>query len=164
MKHVRRILDVAEGLVTYSAMAILLGAVLWGVLTRYVTAKPAVWTTELSGILFTWVVFIGAMAAYRKDQHIRVTLLVDSLPPVPQRLARIAADVLVIAFLAYTAWLSFIMMGKGATRMSPVMDIPFSYVYLAPFIAFGMMTVTAILRLLVPSLAPETDDDGMEVL
>ncbi|MDV7145596.1 TRAP transporter small permease [Tropicimonas sp. TH_r6] len=164
MKQIRNFLDSAEGIVTNIAMAVLLGSVLWGVLTRYVTAKPAVWTTELSGILFTWVVFIGALTAFRKNQHIRVSLLVDSLPLPAQRIARILSDLVVLSFVGYSAWLSFIMMGKGATRMSPVMDIPFSYVYLAPFIAFSIMTLGALLDIFSPGLLAGKDEDAAEVL
>lgn len=143
-KWVRR----AENLVSFTALAVLTGSVLWGVLTRYVTERPAVWTTELSGILFTWVVFIGAMTAHQEGRHIRVALLIDLLPAAARRALRKLADGLVLAFLAYAAWLSFVMMQKGATRPSPVLDIPFSWVYLATLIAFVGMSLTSALRLL----------------
>lgn len=143
-KWVRR----AENLVSFTALAVLTGSVLWGVLTRYVTERPAVWTTELSGILFTWVVFIGAMTAHQEGRHIRVTLLIDLLPAAARRALRKLADGLVLAFLAFAAWLSFVMMQKGATRPSPVLDIPFSWVYLATLIAFVGMSLTSALRLL----------------
>ncbi|MGK7660972.1 MULTISPECIES: TRAP transporter small permease [unclassified Marinovum] len=143
-KWVRR----AENLVSFTALAVLTGSVLWGVLTRYVTERPAVWTTELSGILFTWVVFIGAMTAHQEGRHIRVTLLIDLLPAAARRALRKLADGLVLAFLAYAAWLSFVMMQKGATRPSPVLDIPFSWVYLATLLAFVGMSLTSALRLL----------------
>jgi len=134
--------------VSFTALAVLTGSVLWGVLTRYVTERPAVWTTELSGILFTWVVFIGAMTAHQEGRHIRVTLLIDLLPAAARRALRKLADGLVLAFLAYAAWLSFVMMQKGATRPSPVLDIPFSWVYLATLLAFVGMSLTSALRLL----------------
>ena len=143
-KWVRR----AENLVSFTALAVLTGSVLWGVLTRYVTERPAVWTTELSGILFTWVVFIGAMTAHQEGRHIRVTLLIELLPAAARRALRKLADGLVLAFLAYAAWLSFVMMQKGATRPSPVLDIPFSWVYLATLLAFVGMSLTSALRLL----------------
>ena len=143
-KWVRR----AENLVSFTALAVLTGSVLWGVLTRYVTERPAVWTTELSGILFTWAVFIGAMTAHQEGRHIRVTLLIDLLPAAARRALRKLADGLVLAFLAYAAWLSFVMMQKGATRPSPVLDIPFSWVYLATLLAFVGMSLTSALRLL----------------
>lgn len=137
----------AENLVSFTALAVLTGSVLWGVLTRYVTERPAVWTTELSGILFTWVVFVGAMTAHQEGRHIRVTLLVDLLPRPARRGLLKLAEVLVLAFLVYATWLSFEMMQKGATRPSPVLDIPFSWVYLATLIAFAGMSVTSALRL-----------------
>ena len=133
---------------SFTALAVLTGSVLWGVLTRYVTERPAVWTTELSGILFTWVVFIGAMTAHQEGRHIRGTLLIDLLPAAARRALRKLADGLVLAFLAYAAWLSFVMMQKGATRPSPVLDIPFSWVYLATLLAFVGMSLTSALRLL----------------
>lgn len=147
-------LDIIENTVTGAALLVIVSAVLWGVLTRYITAQPAVWTSELSGIVFTWVVFIGALTAFRKSAHIRVPLLVDSLPTRLQKPVVLLADVLVLVFVAYTAFLSFNMMLKGATRLSPVMKIPFSLVYLAPFIAFSMMALHAALRLWPRPTAP----------
>ena len=148
MQNVVKWVKRTENLVSFTALAVLTGSVLWGVLTRYVTARPAVWTTELSGMLFTWVVYIGAMTAHQEGRHIRVTLLVDLLPR-PARLAVLKlAEVLVLAFLVYAAWLSFVMMQKGATRPSPVLDIPFSWVYLATLIAFAGISLTSALRLL----------------
>ena len=137
-----------ENMISFTALALLTGAVLWGVLTRYVTERPAVWTTELSGILFTWVVFIGAMTAMRDGRHIRVTLLVDILPDTARRFVMKLGDLLVAAFLIYVTYLSVLMMQKGATRPSPVLDIPFSYVYLATVISFAGMSVTSTLRLI----------------
>lgn len=148
MKSVSLWVQRAENLVSFSALSLLLFSVLWGVLTRYITERPAVWTTELSGILFTWVVYIGAMTAYRDGRHIRVTLFVDVLPRSLNRVLRKIGDVLVLGFLAYVTYLSFVMMQKGATRPSPVLDIPFSAVYLATVICFASMTLTSGLRLL----------------
>ncbi len=138
----------AETFVSFSALSILVLSVLWGVLTRYVTERPAVWTTELSGILFTWVVFIGAMTALRDGRHIRVTLLVDCLPRRLQFIVLKIGDLMVLGFLIYVAYLSVLMMQKGASRPSPVLDIPFSFVYLATTISFVGMSVTSALRLL----------------
>lgn len=137
----------AERLVSFSALVLLSGSVLWGVLTRYITERPAVWTTELSGILFTWVVYIGALTAHREGRHIRVSLLVDLLSPAPRRAVKLLADVLVLGFLVYAAWLSLVMMQKGASRPSPVLNIPFSWVYLATLVGFAGMAVSQLFRL-----------------
>lgn len=151
-----------ENLIVFSALSGLVLSVLWGVLTRYVTARPAVWTTELAGILFTWVVFVGAMTAYRNGRHIRITLLPDSLPPPARRLLFRLGDILTLGFLIYVTYLSVLMMLKGASRPSPVLDIPFSWVYLATVLCFTGMSITATLRFFgivereQPAPAPES--------
>lgn len=152
-----------ENLIAFSALTVLLGSVLWGVLTRYVTESPAVWTTELSGIMFTWVVYIGAMTAMRDNRHIRVTLLVDLLPDMAQTITKKAGDIITIAFLAYVTYLSFVMMQQGATRPSPVLRIPFSFVYLATTISFATMTIITSLRLLgfASEPQPESADETL---
>jgi TRAP-type C4-dicarboxylate transport system permease small subunit len=156
MKLLTRIFLTAEEYIAYCAMTVLVSSVLWGVLTRYVTEKPAVWTTELSGIVFTWVVCLGAMAAFRRNQHIRVTLLVDELPPLAGNIVRFIANIAILLFLLSVTYYSYEMMLKGASRPSPVLRIPFSYVYLASLIAFGIMSITCLLQIL--GFAKNTDD------
>ncbi|MFY0647623.1 TRAP transporter small permease [Sulfitobacter geojensis] len=157
MEKLSRIIRRLEDFVSFTALSVLVLSVLWGVMTRYVTERPAVWTTELSGILFTWVVFIGAMTALRDGRHIRVTLLIDILPTSVRAWVLRIGDLIVFAFLAYVAYLSIVMMGKGASRPSPVLDIPFSYVYLATAICFVGMSITSLLRLLGISEQPESN-------
>lgn len=159
--RISRWVRLVENGVSFSALGVLVFAVLWGVMTRYVTESPAVWTTELSGILFTWVVFIGAMMAFRDGEHIRVTLLLDKLPARARRVLLLTGDLIVFAFLVYVAWLSVQMMMLGASRASPVLRVPFSWVYLATVISFSMMSVTALLRLL-GLIADPGKETGME--
>lgn len=161
MARIARMVRLTQDIALWSAMLSLLLAVLWGVMTRYVTESPAVWTTELSGILFTWVVFIGAAAAFREGRHIRVTLLLDAMPDRASRLLRFFGDLVVAVFLCYGTWLAIGMMEMGATRFSPVMRVPFSWVYLAVVISFAAMSVTAVLRLL--GLAEEPAGEAEEV-
>ena len=161
MARIARMVRLTQDIALWSAMLSLLLAVLWGVMTRYVTESPAVWTTELSGILFTWVVFIGAAAAFREGRHIRVTLLLDAMPDRASRLLRFFGDLVVALFLCYGTWLAIGMMEMGATRFSPVMRVPFSWVYLAVVISFAAMSVTAVLRLL--GLAEEPAGEAEEV-
>lgn len=163
MKPLGKIIRRLEDAISFSALTLLVLSVLWGVMTRYVTEKPAVWTTELSGILFTWVVFIGAMTALRDGRHIRVTLLIDLLPRGWRTRALQVGDLLVLGFFVYVAYLSVVMMAKGASRPSPVLNIPFSYVYLATTICFAGMSVTSLLRL-VGLIERPGFDGGEEIL
>ncbi len=48
-----------------------------GVVSRYVFKKPFTWTDELASILFLWLAMLGAVLAYRRTEHMRMSALVN---------------------------------------------------------------------------------------
>ena len=156
MEHILKIIGRIEVFIANSTLVALFLAVLWGVMTRYITEKPAVWTTELSGILFTWTVFLGSTTAFREGQHIQINLLVECLPTIASKAVELISRLLVSVFLVFVAYLSYKMMMKGMTRLSPVLNIPFFWVYLSVFLSFSMMSLTSLVRLITPLRAGQT--------
>lgn len=156
MEHILKVIGRIEVFIANSTLAALFLAVLWGVMTRYITEKPAVWTTELSGILFTWTVFLGSTTAFREGQHIQINLLVECLPTIASKAVELISRLLVSVFLVFVAYLSYKMMMKGMTRLSPVLNIPFFWVYLSVFLSFSMMSLTSLVRLITPLRAGQT--------
>ena len=69
------------------AMAILMGV---QVLCRYLLNHSLFWSEELGRICLVWITFIGASAAYKRQAHIGIDLLVSRLPPPLQRACRLA--------------------------------------------------------------------------
>ncbi len=59
--------------------AVLLGCVVWGVVTRYMLGGQARWTEELARFLLVWLGFSGAALAYAGREHLGVDLLVGRL-------------------------------------------------------------------------------------
>ena len=47
-----------------------------GVFTRYVLGNPLVWSDELATIVFLWLAMLGAVVAYRRGEHIALSVLV----------------------------------------------------------------------------------------
>lgn len=111
------------------ALLVVVASVIWGVLTRYVFSQPATWTTELSSIAFAWVVFFGAAAAMRRGLHIGIPTFVDMLPAPQRKLAMFLALGLAALFLAYATYLAGVLAAQSFNRPSPVLRIPFAYVY-----------------------------------
>lgn len=124
------------------ALCVVVFAVSYGVFTRYVTRTPAVWATELAGLAFTWVVFLGAAGAMRRHMHVSVDAITRLLPRPVAALLAWATDLLVLAFLAYATWLAGTIMFDSANRPSPVMRISFFWIYLAVVLGFGSMLLT----------------------
>lgn len=75
-------LDV-QGIVTAAAGLCLAGTVLLTfvqVILRYVFNAPLTWSEEAGRYLFVWSVFLGTAVAYGRNEHLRVTTLVELLP------------------------------------------------------------------------------------
>jgi len=75
-----------------------------GVVFRYVFDHPLVWSDELASTLFLWLVMLGAVIAFRRDEHMRMTACVTALGPAPRALADSFADVASLVFLLLIAW------------------------------------------------------------
>ncbi|TKI18854.1 TRAP transporter small permease, partial [Bacillus pumilus] len=54
---------------------------LCGVIWRYVLDQPLVWSDELATILFSWLAMLGAVLAVHRGAHMRLTAIVERLPP-----------------------------------------------------------------------------------
>jgi tripartite ATP-independent transporter DctM subunit len=55
-----------------------------GVVSRYAFNRPLVWSDELASTLFLWLAMLGAVIAFRRDEHMRMTAAIAALSP-PRR-------------------------------------------------------------------------------
>src|SRR4051794_17497939 len=44
-----------------------------GVVARYLLHAPLIWSDELASILFLWLAMLGAVVAFRRSEHMRMT-------------------------------------------------------------------------------------------
>src|SRR5438876_12120716 len=97
-------LDGAIGSTVQAASAILVLAeiviLFVGILARYVFHRPLVWSDELASILFLWLAVLGSALAFRRGENLRMTTLVNKLPPAAQRMFAAVAFAARLAFLA----------------------------------------------------------------
>jgi tripartite ATP-independent transporter DctM subunit len=89
----------AAGLVA-AEIVILFG----GVISRYVFDRPLVWSDELASTLFLWLAMLGAVIAFRRDEHMRMTACVGLLRPPQRALLDAFATSAALAFLVLIAW------------------------------------------------------------
>ena len=52
-----------------------------GVSARYLFQKPLIWSDELAGILFLWLAMLGAVVAFQRGEHMRMTAIVGMVRP-----------------------------------------------------------------------------------
>ena len=126
------------------ALAVVFGAVVWGVFTRYIAPQPAVWASEVAAIGFAWVTFIGAAAAARRRLHIGVDIVTARLPARMSAGLAVLVSLALAAGLAYAAWLAWTIGLEARARPTPVLRLPHTIVYLAPVIGLAAMSVGAL--------------------
>ncbi|TGN41847.1 TRAP transporter small permease [Marinobacter confluentis] len=83
---------------------IMVASLLLGVFYRYVLEDSLIWNDEVASLAFTWTIFLFASALVREGGHVRVTLLVDALPPLLAELTERLILVLIFAFGLLMLW------------------------------------------------------------
>ena len=68
------------------------------ILFRYIIKISVPWTEEGARYLFVWMVFIGSVATFAKDQNIKLTILSGKLPQKAETILEIFAYSGVIVF------------------------------------------------------------------
>ena len=118
-----------------------------GVFTRYVLRSPLVWSDELATVLFLWLAMLGAVVAYRRDEHIRLSVLLRRSPPRVRAVLETVASVITAIFVIELMPASIMFFQQEQIDLTPAMSIPQSYVVLAIIVSLVLILVLALLRL-----------------
>jgi len=118
-----------------------------GVFTRYVLGRPLVWTDELATILFLWLAMIGSVVAYRRGEHIRLSVLVRRAPARIAAILETVSSVITAIFVIELMPASVKFFQQEQIDLTPALSIPQSYVVLAIIVGLALILVLALLRL-----------------
>jgi len=131
----------AEEAIAGTALIVVVLAVCWGVLTRYVTEQPAAWSGEVAQIAFAWTVFVGGAAGFKYGMHISIDMFVTMLPAALGSLVQWAMDALVLAFLAYVFWLAILFNLESWDSPTSVLQVSRATVYSSVLVGVAFMAV-----------------------
>jgi tripartite ATP-independent transporter DctM subunit len=132
----------AAGLVAVETVLLLAGIV-----ARYVFHSSLVWSDELASVLFLWLAMLGAVVAFRRAEHMRMTALV-AMAPAPLRgfleATAVAAPILFLLLLLHPAYDYAV---EESFITTPAMEIPGSWRASALPVGLLLMLVVALVRL-----------------
>ena len=80
-------------------LTLITALLLVGVVARYVFTLPVVWVDEVVSLSFLWLAMVGAVIAMHRNEHLRLTLVVERVP------ARWRGHVQALALVAVAALL-----------------------------------------------------------
>lgn len=139
---------------THAVMAGCLGvmavAVFINVVLRYGFGSGVAASEELSRLLFVWMVFIGATAAYPAGEHMAFTSLVGMLRdrPLAMALATAFIRLLVLLGCGLIAWGAWQQVVVGLDSHSVVLGYPTALLPLPAFLCALAIGVMALLELI----------------
>ena len=118
-----------------------------GVFSRYVMHNALVWTDEGATILLLWLAMLGAVSAYRRREHIRLTAIVRRVRPDTASLMEVISAVVVAIFALELFPASRVFLIQEQTDMTPVLGIPHSDIVASIVFALIAFLVISVLRL-----------------
>ena len=117
------------------------------VYTRYVLRQPLVWTDELATILLLWLAMLGAVVAYRRGEHIRMTVLVRHVSPRVADVLQAISSLIVAIFVIELMPASLTFFALQQDDQTPALGLPRSYIVLAIIVGLALILILALLRL-----------------
>jgi len=117
------------------------------VLIRFVFKYPLPWTEEVSRIAFVYSIFVGATIAVREKTHLNIDVLLIVLPKGMARVITVLGLILVGIFLGFVTWEGIVLVWATGVQMTPVMQVPFQYLYLVVPASGALMFLYLVMEL-----------------
>ncbi|WP_417720748.1 TRAP transporter small permease [Salipiger sp.] len=136
-----RVAQKAELYVAGAAFVVMLGVIIVNVFSRYLFSKSVLSAEEVAYMGFTWSTFAAVAWLYRTRALIAVDVFFGLLPHAVQRIAATVVDVALVAANVWFCWLAWVLASGGWIRKTPVLEIPYFWINLAPLLAFGLMAI-----------------------
>ncbi len=118
-----------------------------GVVARYVLHTPLIWSDELASMLFLWLAMLGAVVAFRRSEHMRMTALVANARPSMQAYLDLIATCAALAFLLLIVHPAYDYAYEESFITTPALQISNSWRAAALPVGTCLMALFALLRL-----------------
>ncbi|WP_240722279.1 TRAP transporter small permease [Poseidonocella sp. HB161398] len=138
-----RTLDLVLRVIIIAIFSVLVGCVVWQVVSRYVLGTPSTVTDELARFLFMWLALIGGAYTLGQRRHLAIDFLTGAL----KGRAKTLSEGLILVIVALFAILVMIKGGwalaaktLASGQVTPALQIPMAWVYGAiPFAGLVML-------------------------
>ncbi|TVP47846.1 MAG: TRAP transporter small permease [Halomonas sp.] len=103
------------------------------------------WADELARMLFIWLIFIGAAAAFARYEHIAVDFLVRRLKPRAAHLLYLLQHLIITALMGVIIWGGFLVMSRSTGRTA-ILGVPWNLVNVSLVLCAVFIAAVAIWR------------------
>lgn len=147
MQQTIKIIDTINkivGIVLSLALAVMSVLIVVQVLTRYVVNISLTWSEEAARYLLIYAVFLGAALAMRKQQHIAIEFLVQSVNEKMRAVLKLLILIISIGFFVMLFAKGVEILQFVGNQKSPALRIPMSIPYAAIPIGAGLLIINSL--------------------
>ena len=144
------------------AAALMLAAILYQVVTRYVLGAASSWSEEFAVLMFSWSVLAGLALGVHEGFHVRLSLLTDALPLAGRIAAERVLDFITAALGVFLAWSGWRFLDITSGSVSAAMGYPIEILNALAPIAGALMAVFGLERALRRGGALPADEAAIE--
>lgn len=85
-------------------MLALTGVILYAVVARYFFNRAPIWSEEVPRVLFLWMSYLAVAVAVRRGQSLRITFLLDRMPPLARLVCEVSMHLSILLMLGFLVW------------------------------------------------------------
>lgn len=144
-KKLINFLDQVENIVLVGMFVAMVLVIFFQVIMRYVFHNSSSWSEELGKFIFVWISWLGILIGQKKNEHIKITLVVDRLPQRGKHFLNLLSDLIVVGICFVTAYYGFFLVKTHASTRYAGIKISMSWGYLAVAIGCSLMVLRCLL-------------------
>jgi TRAP-type C4-dicarboxylate transport system permease small subunit len=123
-----------------SVLMVLLTIVVFGeVLSRYVFNFPLVFSTELTNLLFPWIVFITAISVTKNEDHLSINFVRDKMNKKGRKITFVITKLIMMFFSFYMVLSSYQISKAVVNQPLPMLRISKAWLYASVTVSFAMI-------------------------
>ena len=103
------------------------------------------WADELARMIFIWLIFIGAAAAFARYEHIAVDFLVRRLKPRAAHVLYLLQHLIITALMGVIIWGGFLVISRASVRTA-ILNVPWNLVNVSLVLCAVFIAAVAIWR------------------
>lgn len=161
MKKIIKILDNIEKFICVIVLIIVLLALFYQVVTRYIWHYTPEWAEELSRYLLIWLIYVGASYAMQKRAHLKIDSAIDMWPVKVRKVLIIIGLIILLIFnvaiFAISLTYTFDVFSMGQFSISMKMNL--GWAYLAIPLGFFFMAIRTVINIINIFTTYGNDDD-----
>ncbi|MCB8888196.1 TRAP transporter small permease [Vreelandella malpeensis] len=134
------------------------------VVGRAVLNHSLPWADELARMLFIWLIFLGAAAAFARYEHIAVDILVQRLKPRAAHALYLFQHLVILGLMGIIVWGGALVVARASSRTA-ILSVPWNLINSSLILCAGFIAAVALWRayqsilfILSPDTAPPLNE------